>query len=139
MTLSSSLSAFPQMCVMAIANLLQMSQKKNEQRNFFHKDRDIIPFIDCHWESMTTMPRRVTQSWHATVRSRVLSAIVSVVITLSLSIFRSFPGSQGVAERRWDAVHDGRKLYRGSGVRSSQSWIYVDQAELRSNDQRRSA
>ena len=34
----------------------------------FSKERDIIPFIDSHWEGMTTMPRRVTQSWHLTVR-----------------------------------------------------------------------
>lgn len=61
------LPAFPQMCVTAIANLLQMCQKENEQKTLFHKDKDIIPFIECHWESMTTMPRRVTQSWHATV------------------------------------------------------------------------
>lgn len=55
------------MCVTAIANLLQICQKDNDHRTFFHKDKDIIPFIECHWESMTTMPRRVTQSWHATV------------------------------------------------------------------------
>lgn len=55
------------MCMTAIANLLQTAQKDPEQRMLFHKDRDIIPFIECHWESMTTMPRRVTQSWHATV------------------------------------------------------------------------
>ena len=60
-------AAFPQMCVTAIANLLQICQKENEQKTLFHKDKDIIPFIDCHWESMTTMPRRATQSWHATV------------------------------------------------------------------------
>lgn len=55
------------MCVTAIANLLQICQKDNDYRTFFHKEKDIIPFIECHWESMTTMPRRVTQSWHATV------------------------------------------------------------------------
>lgn len=56
------------MCVTAIANLSQLAQKDPEQRMLFHKDRDIIPFIECHWESMTTMSRRVTQSWHGTVR-----------------------------------------------------------------------
>lgn len=63
------------MCITAIANLLQMYQKENEQRTLFHKDKDIIPFIDCHWESMTTMPRRVTQSWHATVFNKPLTTI----------------------------------------------------------------
>lgn len=60
-------SEFPQMCVTAIANLSQLAQRDPEQRMLFHKDRDIIPFIECNWESMTTMPRRVTQSWHGTV------------------------------------------------------------------------
>ncbi|XP_018314411.1 set1/Ash2 histone methyltransferase complex subunit ASH2 isoform X1 [Mycetomoellerius zeteki] len=66
---------FPQMCVTAIANLLQMCQKENEQKTLFHKDKDIIPFIDCHWESMTTMPRRATQSWHATIHRALLKDI----------------------------------------------------------------
>ncbi|XP_033298538.1 set1/Ash2 histone methyltransferase complex subunit ASH2 isoform X1 [Bombus bifarius] len=66
---------FPQMCVTAIANLLQMSQKENEQKTFFHKDKDIIPFIECHWDSMTTMPRRVTQSWHATIHRALLKDV----------------------------------------------------------------
>ena len=55
------------MCLTAIANLLQIAQKENDSRLLFHKDRDIIPFIENHWESMTTMSRRVTQSWHSTV------------------------------------------------------------------------
>lgn len=63
------------MCVTAIANLLQMCQKETEQRSLFHKDKDIIPFIECHWESMTTMPRRVTQSWHATIHRALLKDV----------------------------------------------------------------
>lgn len=55
------------MCVTAIANLIQESQKENNIKTLFHKDRDIIQFIENHWESMTTMPRRVTQSWHSRV------------------------------------------------------------------------
>lgn len=66
---------FPQMCVTAIANLLQICQKESEQRTLFHKDKDIIPFIECHWESMTTMPRRVTQSWHATIHRALLKDV----------------------------------------------------------------
>jgi hypothetical protein len=61
-------TAFPQMCVTAIGNLMQASVKEGSPRTMFSKERDIIPFIDSHWEGMTTMPRRVTQSWHATVR-----------------------------------------------------------------------
>ncbi|XP_015127858.1 set1/Ash2 histone methyltransferase complex subunit ASH2 [Diachasma alloeum] len=66
---------FPQMCVTAIANLLQIAQKDPEQRMLFNKDRDIIPFIELHWESMTTMPRRVTQSWHATIHRALLKDV----------------------------------------------------------------
>ncbi|XP_063216211.1 set1/Ash2 histone methyltransferase complex subunit ASH2 isoform X2 [Bacillus rossius redtenbacheri] len=58
---------FSQMCVTAIGNLTQASVKAGVPRAMFSKDREIIPFIDSHWEGMTTMPRRVTQSWHATV------------------------------------------------------------------------
>jgi hypothetical protein len=60
-------TAFPQMCVTAIGNLMQASVKEGSPRTMFSKERDIIPFIDSHWEGMTTMPRRVTQSWHSTV------------------------------------------------------------------------
>ncbi|XP_043481338.1 set1/Ash2 histone methyltransferase complex subunit ASH2 [Leptopilina heterotoma] len=70
-----NLAPFPQMCVTAIANLLQICQKENDHRTFFHKDKDIIPFIECHWESMTTMPRRVTQSWHATIHKALLKDV----------------------------------------------------------------
>ncbi|KDR18916.1 set1/Ash2 histone methyltransferase complex subunit ASH2 isoform X1 [Zootermopsis nevadensis] len=58
---------FPQMCVTAIGNLMQASVKEGSPRVMFSKERDIIPFIDSHWEGMTTMPRRVTQSWHSTI------------------------------------------------------------------------
>ena len=46
---------------------MQTSIKEGKPRTMFHKDKEIIPFIDTYWEGMTTMPRRVTQSWHATV------------------------------------------------------------------------
>ncbi|XP_046668089.1 set1/Ash2 histone methyltransferase complex subunit ASH2 isoform X1 [Homalodisca vitripennis] len=58
---------FPQMCVTAIGNLTQASIKEGKPRTKFSKERDIIPFIDAHWEGMTTTSRRVTQSWHSTV------------------------------------------------------------------------
>lgn len=63
------------MCVTAIANLQQTSAKEGGRRVVFSKDREIVPFIDQHWESMTTMPRRVTQSWHATVQRALLKDI----------------------------------------------------------------
>ncbi|KAF5273018.1 hypothetical protein FQR65_LT04760 [Abscondita terminalis] len=56
-----------QMCVTAIANLQQGSSKEGINRNMFSKDKEIIPYIEYHWEALTTTARRVTQSWHSTV------------------------------------------------------------------------
>lgn len=55
------------MCVTAIGNLMQESNKNGNPQIYFSRDKDIIPFIESHWESMTTTARRVTQSWHSTV------------------------------------------------------------------------
>ncbi|XP_001605857.2 set1/Ash2 histone methyltransferase complex subunit ASH2 isoform X1 [Nasonia vitripennis] len=71
---------FPQMCVTAIANLIQTCQKESTNRTLFHKDRDIIPFIECHWESMTTMPRRVTQSWHSRIHKALMKDLGTLFI-----------------------------------------------------------
>lgn len=51
-------TAFPQMCLTAIANLRQESLKDGSSKAMFSKDREIIPYIDQYWEAMTTMPRR---------------------------------------------------------------------------------
>lgn len=56
--------AIPQMCISAIANMQQTASKEGLKTKFFDKDHEIIPFIEQYWESMTTMPRRVTQSWY---------------------------------------------------------------------------
>lgn len=55
------------MCVTAIANLQQTSAKEATPKMLFSKDKEIIPYIEYHWEALTTTSRRVTQSWHATV------------------------------------------------------------------------
>lgn len=47
---------------------MQATVKAGRKKEYFSKDSEIVPFIDRHWEGMTTNPRRVTQSWHATVR-----------------------------------------------------------------------
>lgn len=64
------------MCVTAIANLQQQAQKKGKIKHLFDKDQEIIPYMEQYWESMTTMPRRVTQSW------QVLSLTVLELIEL---------------------------------------------------------
>nr|CAG4636886.1 EOG090X03NS [Ceriodaphnia reticulata]SVE72844.1 EOG090X03NS [Ceriodaphnia reticulata] len=63
---------FTQMCITTIANLMQNSTKEGTSRQYFSRDREIVPYIDSHWEYLTTMPRRVTQSWHATIQKTLM-------------------------------------------------------------------
>ncbi|XP_050343339.1 set1/Ash2 histone methyltransferase complex subunit ASH2 isoform X1 [Nymphalis io] len=79
-TFKKNQAPFPQMCLTAIANLRQESCKDGSNKNMFSKDREIIPYIDQYWEAMTTMPRRVTQSWYATVQ-RALVKDIQVLFT----------------------------------------------------------
>ncbi|XP_061710931.1 set1/Ash2 histone methyltransferase complex subunit ASH2 isoform X1 [Cydia pomonella] len=79
-TFKKNQAPFPQMCLTAIANLKQESAKNGSNKSLFSKDREIIPYIDQYWEAMTTMPRRVTQSWYATVQ-RALIKDIQVLFT----------------------------------------------------------
>lgn len=63
------------MCVTAIANLQQTSFKEGSNRSMFSKDKEIIPYIEYHWEALTTTSRRVTQSWHITVTKALIKDI----------------------------------------------------------------
>lgn len=63
------------MCVTAIANLQQSSFKEGTGRTMFSKDKEIIPYIEYHWEALTTTSRRVTQSWHSTVYRALVKEI----------------------------------------------------------------
>ncbi|XP_045534808.1 set1/Ash2 histone methyltransferase complex subunit ASH2 isoform X1 [Papilio machaon] len=74
-TFKKNQAPFPQMCLTAIANLQQESSKEGNNKMLFSKDREIIPYIDQYWEAMTTMPRRVTQSWYATVQRALIKDI----------------------------------------------------------------
>ncbi|CAH2070954.1 unnamed protein product, partial [Iphiclides podalirius] len=74
-TFKKNQAPFPQMCITAIANLKQESAKEGNNKAMFSKDREIIPYIDQYWEAMTTMPRRVTQSWYATVQRALIKDI----------------------------------------------------------------
>lgn len=69
-----------QMCVTAIANLQQASAKDGASRLIFDKDREIIPYIDYHWEALTPSSRRITQSWYSTVQ-RALAKEIQVLFT----------------------------------------------------------
>ncbi|XP_064457594.1 set1/Ash2 histone methyltransferase complex subunit ASH2-like [Ornithodoros turicata] len=63
---------FSQMCVTALANLTQRSRNDGDNRTLFSKDKEIIPFIEKNWEHMTTVPRRIKQTWHTTVYKTML-------------------------------------------------------------------
>ncbi|XP_045467544.1 set1/Ash2 histone methyltransferase complex subunit ASH2 [Harmonia axyridis] len=64
-----------QMCVTAIANLQQASVKDGSNKLMFSKEKEIIPYIEHHWEALTTTSRRVTQSWHLTVQKALMKEI----------------------------------------------------------------
>lgn len=51
------------MCITAIANMQHAAAKEGKPKFIFAKESEIIPFIEQYWEALTTMPRRVTQSW----------------------------------------------------------------------------
>ncbi|KAH3861122.1 hypothetical protein DPMN_024050 [Dreissena polymorpha] len=59
------LASFQQICYTTLANLTYMF--RDENRVMFSRDREIIPFVEKHWEMMTTMPRRIKSTWHTTV------------------------------------------------------------------------
>ncbi|XP_076251400.1 set1/Ash2 histone methyltransferase complex subunit ash2 [Rhynchophorus ferrugineus] len=74
-TFRKSQAQITQMCVTAIANLQQMSTRDGTNKLLFNKDKDIIPYIEHHWEALTTTSRRVTQSWHLTVNKTLVKDI----------------------------------------------------------------
>lgn len=63
------------MCITAIANLQQASTKEGKVKYMFSKDKEIIPYMEHYWEAMTTLPRRLTQSWYATVQRTFVKEI----------------------------------------------------------------
>lgn len=66
-------ASIPQMCITALANLIQANTKEDKKKIMYHKDKEILPFIDNYWESMTTLPRRTTLSWFTTIQKALLS------------------------------------------------------------------
>ena len=41
--------------------------QERQTHNSKPSPQDILPFIETHWDGMTTMSRRVTTTWHATI------------------------------------------------------------------------
>ncbi|KAL5284524.1 ASH2L family protein [Megaselia abdita] len=56
-----------QMAITAIANIQTSAFSSGNPKTLFSRDKEIIPYIEQNWEAMTTMPRRSTQSWYATI------------------------------------------------------------------------
>jgi Set1/Ash2 histone methyltransferase complex subunit ASH2 len=48
--------------------------------------KDIIPFIDKNWEALTSAPRRVKSTWHATISRSMVSKLqwLSLIIIYSI-------------------------------------------------------
>ncbi|XP_076054679.1 set1/Ash2 histone methyltransferase complex subunit ash2 isoform X2 [Oratosquilla oratoria] len=86
-----SQAQFRDMCISAIANLQQQSTKDDKAIYLFSLQRDIIPFLDQHWEAMTTIARRATHSWHTTLQ-RTLMKEVDTYFSVEETDERGEPG-----------------------------------------------
>lgn len=70
------------MCVMALANMTYDLHSKNGDKDklttsdgeltYFHLEKDIVPYFDENWESLTNIPRRVKTSWHQTLQKTLM-------------------------------------------------------------------
>jgi Set1/Ash2 histone methyltransferase complex subunit ASH2 len=56
-----------QMCITTIANLQRKTQKDGTPKFMFSKDAEIIPFMESYWESITTLARKPTTTWHSSI------------------------------------------------------------------------
>jgi len=73
-TFNKKQASFGQMCFTAIANLMAM-EKGDPTGKLYSKDKEIIPYVDKHWEALTTTPRRVKNTWHTTVSKTLLKTM----------------------------------------------------------------
>lgn len=53
----------------------QTAAREGKRQIQFSKDKEIIPYIEQFWEAMTTMPRRLTQSWYSTVQRSLVKDV----------------------------------------------------------------
>lgn len=79
-TLYNFLIAISQMCQCAIANMQQAALREGKNQIQFSKDKEIIPYIEQFWEAMTTMPRRLTQSWYSTVQRSLVKDVNTLFV-----------------------------------------------------------
>lgn len=59
-------ATIPQMCITTIANLQRKTDKDGNLRYFF-SIKEIIQFMEMYWESITTLARKTTNTWHSTI------------------------------------------------------------------------
>ncbi|VDN31587.1 unnamed protein product [Gongylonema pulchrum] len=71
---------FAHMCVTVLANLTHNARTKradggeddmtdsNQQLIFFNLENEIIPYFNAQWENLTSMSRRVKNTWHQTLQ-----------------------------------------------------------------------
>ncbi|XP_033122323.1 set1/Ash2 histone methyltransferase complex subunit ASH2-like isoform X2 [Anneissia japonica] len=58
---------FSQLCVAALANLTHQQRKADKPKRMFSKDKELIPYINRHWEYLSAMSRRSTTTWHNSI------------------------------------------------------------------------
>ncbi|XP_071953377.1 set1/Ash2 histone methyltransferase complex subunit ASH2-like isoform X2 [Antedon mediterranea] len=58
---------FSQLCVAALANLTHQQKKADKAKRMFSKDKELVPYINRHWEYLSAMPRRTTTTWHNSI------------------------------------------------------------------------
>jgi len=70
------------MCVTALANLIHSGgaakgrpNKEGIGSRLFSLTQHIIPYLEANWDSITTQPRRATQSWHATLQKTLMKEV----------------------------------------------------------------
>ncbi|KIH48809.1 hypothetical protein ANCDUO_21118 [Ancylostoma duodenale] len=68
---------FSHMCVTVLANLTAEKLKqdgfqKTGEHVYFNLQETIIPYFDANWENLTSMPRRVKNTWHTTLQKTLI-------------------------------------------------------------------
>lgn len=51
----------------------------SSDRLFFNVDKEVIPYFEDHWESLSPLPRRVKNTWHATI-AKTLNACTELFV-----------------------------------------------------------
>ncbi|KJH47899.1 hydroxyacylglutathione hydrolase [Dictyocaulus viviparus] len=71
---------FSHMCVTVLANLTAEKLKKEGYQKtgehvYFNLQDTIIPYFDANWENLTSMPRRIKNTWHTTLQKTLIKDV----------------------------------------------------------------